>query len=422
MAGTESGQNGILQISLSEGVKKYNDFSQSSACAGVPMSTLSEISPVTGFAAPGFEPVRAAFERNFTELADVGAAFAVARGGEMLVDLHGGHAAPGRPWAADTLMPIFSGTKGLVGTMMLMLIERGLLDLDRPVAHYWPEFAAHGKGGLRVRDIVSHHAGLPGITLATLTPADLTDDAAMEARLAAEPLSSDDRAFHCYHALTIGWLCGGVLRRIDGRSIGRFFAEEIAGPLGLDIHIGLPEALEPRVGVLELERGWAAWDEGLTPVQSADPTRRSIWGNPPLFGRDNLFWNSRAFHAAEIPGGGAAASAASMARFYAALAAGGAPLLRPETVREGHREIHRFLDPFIGEEMSIGTVYQLQTAQQRFGPPVDAFGHSGAGGSIHAAWPSQGIGLSYVMNEMRADPEERRTRAVLRALHEVLAG
>ena len=385
------------------------------------MTTISNVYPVSGTVAPGFEPVADAFARNFSAIGDVGAGLAVARDGEMLVDLHGGRANATDPWTAETLMPIFSGTKGLVGTMMLMLADRGLVDFTRPVADYWPEFAAGGKAGVTVRDIVSHHAGLPGITLADLVPADLTDDAAMEARLAAEPLSADPRAFGCYHALTIGWLCGGLLRRIDGRSIGRFFAEEIATPLGLDIHIGLPEALEPRAGVLELEPGWGAWDDGLSREQAADSTRRSIWGNPPLFVANDLFWNSRAFHAAEIPGGGALATANAMARFYACLAAGGAPLLRPETLLAGRQELNRFLDPFLGETMSIGTVYQLQTAQKRYGPPDDAFGHSGAGGSLHFAWPSQGVGVSYVMNQMRADPEDRRTRDVFRALHEVLA-
>jgi CubicO group peptidase (beta-lactamase class C family) len=273
--------------------------------------------PVRGFVADGFEPVAEEFSRNFTERSDVGAAFAVVRHGEVIVDLHGGSAAPGRPWNENTLQVIFSGTKGLVATCMLMLVDRGLLDLDRPVAHYWPKFAAADKGGLLVRDIVCHRSGLPGITGAALAADDVADDEAMESRLAAQPLSSDPNAYRCYHALTIGWLCGGVLRHIDGRSIGRFFADEIAGPLGLDIWIGLPEAQEARVGRLELAADWLPWDAGLTPQQVADPTRRSIWANPPLFPHE-LPWNARRSHAGEIPGGGAIASARSMARLYAA--------------------------------------------------------------------------------------------------------
>jgi CubicO group peptidase (beta-lactamase class C family) len=306
---------------------------------------------------------------------------------------------------------------------MLMLVDRGLLDLERPVAHYWPEFAAAGKGRLLVRDIVCHRSGLPGITGAELSAVDLADDVAMEARLAAQPLSPDPNAYRCYHALTIGWLCGGLLRRIDGRSIGRFFADEIAGPLGLDIWIGLPEALEGRVGVLELAPEWLPWDAGLTPEQMADPTRRSIWANPPLFPRD-LPWNKRALHASELPGGGAIATARSMARLYSCLANGGeldgVRLMRSETLAEGRRELNRFVDPFIVEPMSFATVFALQTEQASFGPPADAFGHSGAGGSIHGAWPGQRLGLSYVMNQLRADPERARTRSLLATLHTLI--
>ncbi|MDQ0468980.1 serine hydrolase domain-containing protein [Labrys wisconsinensis] len=386
---------------------------------------MAEPSPppsIRGFVAPSFEPVAEAYARAFAEAGDGGSAFAAVRGGETVVDLWGGTAAPGRPWAEDTLQVIFSGTKGLVATCMLMLVDRGALDLGRPVAHYWSAFAAKGKDGVLVRDVVSHRAGLPGITLAPLAAADLADDEGMEARLAAEPLSPDPGAYGCYHALTIGWLCGGLLRRIDGRSIGRFFAEEVAAPLGLDIWIGLPPALEPRVGVLELGPDW---DDGLTPEQAASSTYRSIWGNPPLFPREGTPWNTRAYHGAEIPGGGAVASARSMARLYACLAEGGGldgvRLMRPETLAQGRRELSRFTDPFIDEPMRFATVYALQTEQHRFGPPADAFGHNGAGGSIHAAWPGQRLGVSYVMNQLRSDPRDQRSRPVLEALHGVIA-
>ena len=380
---------------------------------------------IGGFVADGFQPVAEQFARNFSELGDVGAAFAVVRHGETVVDLWAGIAAQARAWAEDTLQVVFSGTKGLTATCMLMLVDRGQLELEKPVAHYWPEFAANGKERLLVRDIVSHHSGLPGITGRALGIDDLADDRAMEALLAAQPQSPDPNAYRCYHALTIGWLCGGVLRRIDGRSLGRFFAEEVAGPLGLDIWIGLPEAQEPRVGTLQLASDWGPWDFGLTSEQKADPTRRSIWANPPLFPTEGLAWNRRPFHACEMPGGGGIATARSMARHYACLANGGeldgVRLMRRETLDAGRRELNRFVDPFIGEAMAFGAAYSLQTEQGRFGPPADAFGHSGAGGSIHCAWPSQGLGLSYVMNEMRADPQDLRTRGMLKALHSVVA-
>src|SRR5262249_29587618 len=155
------------------------------------------------------------------------------------------------------------------------------------------------------------------------------------------------------------------------RSIGRFFADEIARPLGLDIWIGLPEALEERVGRLELAPDWQPWDAGLTPAQAADPTRRSVWANPPLFPHD-LPWNRPGSHASEIPGGGAIATARSMARLYACLANGGeldgVRLISAATLATGRRELNRFTDPFLLEPMSFGTVFALQTELAGFGP------------------------------------------------------
>jgi CubicO group peptidase (beta-lactamase class C family) len=390
----------------------------------MPTNYISKHGKIRGLVDPGFEPVANEFERNFTDRGELGAAFSATRNGKAVVDVWGGNAAPDLSWRGDTLQVIFSGTKGLTAACMLMLIDRGQLDLEKPVVHYWPEFAANNKSGLLVRDIVSHHAGLPGIASKTLSFNDLTDSEKMESLLAAEPLSSDPNAYRCYHALTIGWLCGAVLRRIDGRSIGRFFRDEIAGPLSLDIWMGLPVDLEKRVGLLELSPEFGPWDDGLTQQQAEDPTRRSIWGNPPLFPAEGLPWNTRQFHASEIPGASAIATARSMARFYACLAQGGeldgVRLMRRETLIAGRRELNRFVDPFIAEPLAFGTVFALQTEKNRFGPSPSAFGHSGAGGSLHAAWPDKNVGFSYVMNQMRIDPEDQRMRTVLRALYEVV--
>jgi len=374
-----------------------------------------------GFVAPGFEPVAAEFERNFTERADVGAAFAAMHEGRMVVDLWGGEAAPGRPWQQDTLQVIYSGTKGLMAACVLKLIERGQLDLNDKVARYWPEFAQNGKDTVRIRHVVSHGAGLPGV-MAPLTEADWADYGKIEGLLAAQPLAPDPDAFHAYHALTIGWLLGALVRRIDGRTLGRYFEEEFARPLGLDVWIGLPEQYEPRVGKMRLGEGMGP----LTAEQLADPVLKSIWGNPPLFASNEMAWNQRFIHAAQIGGAGGIADARSMARYYGCMALGGTldgvTVLKPETVALGQQEISRFMDPYIAEAMAFGTVWALQTPQGRFGPPADAFGHSGAGGSIHAAWPTHRAGASYTMNEMRADSTDARSRHVLMRLHEALAG
>jgi CubicO group peptidase (beta-lactamase class C family) len=375
---------------------------------------------IKGTVANGFEPVAVEFERNFTERGDVGAAFAAVHKGRKVVDLWGGMAAPGTPWKEDTLQVIYSGTKGLLASCMLILIERGLIDLDAPVAKYWPEFAANGKEKIRVRHVVSHRAGLPGIVL-PLASADIPDYEKMEGLLAAQAPSTDPEAYHSYHALTIGWLCGAIIRRVDGRTLGRFFADEVAGPLKLEAWIGLPESEEHRVGRMELDPE-SAWSDD----PPEDATHRSIWGNPLLFpSYEDLAWNSRAYHAAEIGGAGGIATARAMARYYCCIAQGGeldgSSILKPETIKEGLKLRSKFYDPFVVEPMAYGTVFALQTEQGRFGPPPDAFGHSGAGGSIHGGWPSVGTGFSYTMNQMRIDPDDLRSRYLLKALHEVIA-
>lgn len=386
------------------------------------MNWQSQSAPAKGFVAPGFEAVAEEFARNFTIRGDVGAAFAATHNGRLVVDLWGGEAAPGRPWQQNTLQVIYSGTKGLMAACVLKLVERGLLDLNAPVAQYWPGFEAANKDKVLVRHVTSHSAGLPGIRSA-LTAADYTDYERMEALLAAQPLAQDPNAFHCYHPVTIGWLLGALVRRIDGRSIGRFFAEEIASPLQLDAYIGLPEHLEDRVGQIRLGDGMLPFAEAFSEEQRQDPTFVSAWGNPPLFPSD-LPWNSRAYHAAEIAGAGGIADARSMARYYGCMAVGGSldgvQILKSETVALGRAEQSRFMDPYIAEAMAFGVCWALQTPQGRFGPPPDAFGHSGAGGSIHGGWPTEGVGFSYVMNQMRADPEDLRSRHVLKRLYEIV--
>jgi CubicO group peptidase (beta-lactamase class C family) len=380
------------------------------------MDDVSYDGTIKGTVATGFELVAEEFERTYTERRDIGAAFAAVHKGRKVVDLWGGMAAPGVPWRQDTLQVIYSGTKGLIASCMLILIERGLIDLDAPVAKYWPEFAANGKERIRVRHVVSHRAGLPGIVF-PLTPADIPDYEKMEGLLAAQAPSTDPEAYHSYHALTIGWLCGALIRRVDGRQLGRFFAEEVAGPLKLEAWIGLPESEEHRVGRMELDPD-SAWSDD----PPEDATHRTIWGNPLLFPTyQDLAWNSRAYHAAEIGGAGGIATARAVARYYACMAQGGeldgVRILKPETIAEGLRLRSKFYDPFVVEPMAYGTVFAVQTEQGRFGPPPDAFGHSGAGGSIHGGWPSTGTGFSYTMNQMRIDQEDARSRYLLQALH-----
>ena len=364
--------------------------------------------------APGFEPVAEEFRRNFAEREELGAAFAVVQDGRTVLDLWGGVAdsTVNRPWERDTLQLIFSGTKGLVAICLLMLIDRGQLDLDAPVAEYWPEFAAAGKERVTVRQVVSHSAGLPGI-VEKLTIDDLPDDRRMAALLAAQPQFEDPRAFQTYHGLTYGWLCGELIRRIDGRSVGRFFAEELAGPLDLELWIGLPPALEPRVTRIEMARSWEELDL-VDPAAGEDPLQETIWGNPKILTRDSFPWNRTAYRTAEIPGASAIGTPRSIATLYDAIDG----LVSTETLRLGTTEIVARRDPFIDDEERWGVGFMLQAELSTMGPPADAFGHGGAGGSEHGRWPSQRLGFSYAMNRMRYDEAgDPRSRALLAALH-----
>ncbi len=376
---------------------------------------------IGGFVAPGYETVADAFGENFAGRGELGAAFAAFRGGEAIVDLWGGIADPasGRAWQEDTLQLIFSGTKGMAAVCVLALIDRGKIDLEDPVSRYWPDF---GKPGIRVRDIVSHRARLPGIDT-PIAVADLIDDRRMAAILAAQAPSPDPRAAFCYHALTYGWLCGELVRRVDGRSIGRFFAEEVAAPLGIEFWIGLPAGEEARVSMLALAPDWAATRPRTTADYDRDPLLKSVWGDPEIFDRATFFWNEPAVHRAEIPGANGIGTARAIARIYACLADGGAPLVSEATMRLGRETLSEGYDILHEEERRFGVGFQLQTGDGNYGPPPDAFGHGGAGGSIHGAWPSLGIGYSYAMNLMRdTERPDPRQKALLDALHRSVLG
>lgn len=379
--------------------------------------SAAERIPTEWLVAPGFEPVAEAFDRSFSERGEVGAAFAVVVDGVPVLDLWGGLAdrVAGHPWERDTLQVVFSGTKGLVATCLAILLDRRQLDLDAPVAEYWPEF---GKERIRVRHLASHTSGLPGLERAVALD-EMLDDRRMAALLAEQAVWDDPRAGECYHPLTYGWLCGELVRRVDGRSVGRFFDEEVATPLGLEIWIGLPEKHEPRVSRTELGSGWET-DSGT----ETDALTHAVFANPPFFDPTAFPWNRRDFHAAEIPGAGAIATARSIARLYGCLAGGGeldgVRLVSEETLEVVRRELSHRHDPLLDIPMAFGVGFQLQTATNPYGPPATAFGHGGAGGSNHGAWPDQRVGYSYAMNQMRGG-DDTRALDLLDLLYEALS-
>ncbi|MET7403066.1 serine hydrolase domain-containing protein [Dactylosporangium sp. NPDC005572] len=359
--------------------------------------------------------VTEAFERNFTEHGEVGAAFAAYHHGRLVVDLWGGVTDPatGAPWRADTLQLIFSGAKGLTTACVLLLAERGQLDLDAPAARYWPEFAAAGKGAITVAGILSHQARLPGVREPV---PDLLDHRAVAALLAAQAPLDDPRAGFVYHALTWGWLVDELIRRVDGRTAGALFADEFAGPLGLDVYLGLPDEHHHRASTMLAGPGLL-----LDPEPTGTDPLRVLTHNPLVVTGSPAVWNSPRFRRAGLAAVGAFATARSMARFYACLAAGGeldgVRVLAPSTVDRGRRLLRRGTSPVWGTPMAFGAGFELNTPLEILGPPPDAFGHAGAGGSRHGAWPSLGVAFSYAMNEARAASPDPRPRALLEALH-----
>jgi len=372
---------------------------------------------IHGHVAPGYEVVQDAFAANFAVHDELGAAFAAYVDGAPVVDLWGGTAvaSDGRAWTRETLQLIFSGTKGLVASAILLLVDRGLLELDAPVARYWPEFGAAGKSRITVGDALSHQAGLPSIA-EPVTYDDVLDDRAMAERLARQAPLWPGQQRVAYHSLTYGWLAGEIVRRVAGVSVGRLFADEIARPLELDAWIGLPEREEPRVSTIELHASFRSfWDEAMRSEELA-----RISGNPFLFA-EPLFWNRPAAHRAEIPGAGGIASARAVAALYGCLACGGelagTRLLSRQAIAAGVAERVRGVDPFRDERLAFGSGFQLQTRDALLGPVLDAFGHGGAGGSMHGAWPGKRTGFSYTMNQMRDETTDERARLLLASLY-----
>jgi CubicO group peptidase (beta-lactamase class C family) len=379
-----------------------------------------------GFVARGYEPVAEAFARNLHERGDAGAAFCAMVDGRIVVDLWGGLAdrARRRPWRRDTIAGIFSGTKGLVATCLVLLVERGALDLDAPVRAYWPEFGAAGKDDILVRHLVSHQAGLPGLAT-PVTLDDATDDRRMARLLAAQPAIHSPGARMYYHAMTFGWLCGELIRRVDGRSAGRMFDEEVARPLGLDAWIGLPAEEDSRVAVLERGDGFGAQRRDNNASRDIDELAWSIWANPPRFATDRLPGNTRSWRAAEVPASNGVASARALARLYGCLAHRGeldeVRLLRPASIDVATTCLSHGVEPYIEEPMAFGVGFELQTAAKPFGPPGAAFGHRGAGGSVHGAWPELRVGFSYVTNTLRETRgADARSDALMAALQRAL--
>ena len=370
---------------------------------------------IEGSIEAGFESVRGAFAANFERHGEVGAAFSVHRHGRPIIDLWGGVTAPGTsdPYTGDTLQMVMSTTKGVVAIAAHILAEEGQLDFDAPVAQYWPEFAAEGKGSMPVRWLFSHRAGLAAID----TPLGAEDVYAWDPvvrALAAQRPNWEPGTAHGYHALTYGWLAGEVLRRISGMTVGQLVAKRVVRPLGLDFWIGLPDELNPRVAPQIPAPPPPPGDADPFAARLADPTSLMFraFTNP-----SGLFTaaNTPQFRAAEVPAANGIGTARSLSRLYAACIGDvdGVRLLKPETIEGAMRTQAHGEDLVVGYETRYATGFQLSFPSRPMAGD-GSFGHYGMGGSMAFAHPERGLSFGYTMNQMLSPsgPDPRSTALI----------
>lgn len=388
---------------------------------------MSEHQPaIDGHCDPRFTAVRTAFEENFRDRDELGAAVTVTLDGETVVDLWGGwaDAARTRPWERDTVVNVWSTTKGPVALCAHILADRGLLDLDAQVATYWPEFAAAGKENVLVRHLLSHRAGLAGLrephSLAQLYDWELTTS-----RLAAMEPWWEPGTRSGYHALTYGFLVGEVVRRVSGLLPGAFLEREVTGPLGIDFTIGLPEKEAGRAAEL-VHPPVASSSEQAAIFSQLAPAAIAALTNP-IAGAAEA--NTPEWRAAEIPAANGHGTARAIAALYGVFAGrgsyGGRRVLSPEAaerVREGQGSCRDLvLGAGFAHETEIGLGLWLSGPNGSYGPDPRAFGHDGFGGSCGLADPDAGVSLGYAINRMGPHiADDPRKLALIDALYGAL--
>jgi CubicO group peptidase (beta-lactamase class C family) len=383
---------------------------------------------IVGWCDPRFAAVRDAFAANFTSLGETGAAVCLRWRGRVVADLWGGRAGPGqaRPWQRDTLVNVFSVGKGLISACLARLNGERLLDPDAPVARYWPEFGAAGKASVTLRQVLSHQAGLPALR-DPLPEGSVLDWPLMVSALAAEAPWWPPGSGHGYHVNTFGFLAGEVIRRVTGKTVGAVLRDDIAGPLGADVHIGLPPAQHGRVAELVWPEpgvpeprvsGAGPWPDEAPRVPLQQRMIVNAYVNPPDLSGIGLV-NTPAWRAAEVPSANAHATAAGIARVYAALADGGT--VDGVRVVDSGALADAVTQQVYGDDLVLrrpsrfGLGFQLTQRERPLGPGVRAFGHFGAGGSLGFCDPDASLAFGYVTGQMGPRWQNPRNRALIDA-------
>jgi CubicO group peptidase (beta-lactamase class C family) len=391
-------------------------------------ATAGKEPSVHGHVSPGYERVRETFVENFKRRGELGGACCAYRAGEKVVDLWGGvrNRETGAPWEPDTMVVVHSATKGLAAMALAVAHSRGWLDYEERVATYWPEFAQHGKGQITIRQLLAHQAGLFAIDepVDRATVANLDQLAVI---LARQKPAWPAGARQAYHALTLGFYEGEILRRVDPRhrSLGRFFQDEIASPLGLDLYLRLPEAIENErlatlapPGRLELLTGFPLHFT-LAAINPRSNIYRALVVNPGTsvyLDKDRIYARNL-----EVPSGNAVGTARAIARAYGVFASGGHELgLAQETLdllaAPALPSAHGFYDECLKGEVQFSLGFMKPSAAWPFGSS-SSFGAPGSGGSLGFADPAVGIGYGYVTSQMgtalTGDPRELALREAL---------
>ena len=370
---------------------------------------------IQGTCDPGYEAVGDAFEKNF-DMGDLGATCAVVVDGETVVDLWGGTAdvAGDRLWERDTIVNVWSTTKTMAALCVLMLHDRGVLDVDQSVADLWPEFAENGKEAVLVRHLLSHSAGLPGFD-APIDEDQLFDWDYVCARLASQAPWWKPGTKSGYHSITQGWLLGEVLRRVDGRTLGTFFAEEVAGPIGADFHIGLADEHFSRVAELDTT--------GVEVPRLGEQDRSEMVERHEAHGRMGAeIGNTDRWRRAEFPAANGHGNARSVAEVHSVVACGGTArgttLLSAETVErifEVQTDDH---DPILGVPIRYGLGFGLPSESMPISPNRRACFWGGWGGSLAVIDVEAGMSVAYMMNHMSAELRfDGRAGRILMAAH-----
>lgn len=353
-----------------------------------------------------------------------GMAFCVYRAGEPLVRFYGGSTTR-RPdpsaeveeaWNPKTMAVMFSGTKGVVATLAAMLVDRGMLDVRKPVTEYWPEFGAGGKEAVTVAQLLSHTVGLPYVDPEPEGADPQQDNAANARALAAQTPLWEPGSKVAYHASTYGYLMTEVFRRSTGKRVGQLIAELIREPLGLELHLGLPEELDPRVATVFRSDSYAV----STFLQ--DPERRKVvermYRN--LLDPEKDPFNSVGMRRGEFSAGGGIGTADAMANLYSRLADPAGGVVSRAALADATATWSEGVDAINDRPLRFGLGYELADPIGTYGPVAPAFGHSGAGGGLHGAWPGKNVGFSFLTNEMLTENQDRRGKDLLAELARIV--